>query len=243
MKPYNSRQKWENFEPVCYQIFFTVKTVRTRLIWNLVTPGKSLDNVGGGRVGAILEIAGAPSIFVHLDKGYTWMLTWMHILKPFGFARKPGCPWRGRHPGWAWRWRCRWGGATASVGPPSLVCLPLGSNPGRSLPDSAFERWLINWSFQQFPMLGEQMLLKHVTTLFKEGRSQITDNWTHWEIGDWLIVEQTICLTLFQIEKPWSIGCSASPPRHLSRNPENLFIHWGLDLERDLYIILHIPWK
>ena len=79
IKPYYSPQKLEHLEPV-------------KSISNLIAPGKSLDNIGGGGVGAVLEIAGTPSIFVHLDKGYTWMLTWMHILKPFGFARIPGCP-------------------------------------------------------------------------------------------------------------------------------------------------------
>ena len=31
----------------------------------------------------------------------------------------------------------------------------------------------------------------------------------------------TICLTFFQNDEPWSIGCSASPPDYLSRIPAN----------------------
>ena len=70
---------------------------------NLIIPSKSLDNIGGWWVGAILESAGALSFFVHL--GDKKLVIWKF---PFGFGWKPGCPWKGRRLDWSWRWHCHW---------------------------------------------------------------------------------------------------------------------------------------
>ena len=88
--------------------------------------------------------------------------------------------------------------------PCHYVCVALVTKSGRIWPGSALASAVIGRlvdNFKQFPKF---------------------------EVCCFNMLCLTICLTFFQINKPWSIDCSASPSDHLSRNPENELLAYYL---------------